>query len=159
MLDNRRTFSIIFGILFVLCMASTALAQQEQQPDSALSESQVIKIIEAIHESENRMREYVDKKFGELDKKIDGLDDRFDELSEDVAFINGQLTIIKWGITIFGAPLLVGLIIYFVQNRKQKANVTADVAAKVAAENRDESDEDFIQRSLRDNQPSESELA
>jgi hypothetical protein len=50
-----------------------------------------MQIIDRIDKSEEKLRDHVDKKFGELDKKID-------ELNEDVAFINGQLTIIKWGI-------------------------------------------------------------
>ena len=87
------------------------------------------------------------------------LDKKFNQLSADVAFINGQLTIIKWSITIFGAPLLVGLIvgliIYYLQNRKQKANTTANVATEVPAESREESTENVIRRNLTDNQQSE----
>lgn len=171
-LNNRQSFISIFGFFFVLFVVSTALGQQ---PDSALPQSQADKIIEKIdqleknmlkgmHELELKMRDHVDKKFGELDKKIDELDDRLDKLSEDVAFINGQLTNIKWVIAIFGAPLLVsivaGIVVIIVQNnlsRKNDTKVVSNAAAETTTENRDESDEGLIQDILRDSELSESE--
>ena len=153
MLNVRTTLWLIFGILFIFSISFTAFAQQEQQP-AALSQSQFMQLLNKIDESEDRMRSHVDKKFDELDKKFDELDRKFDKLSTDVAYINGQLTIIKWSITIFGAPLLIALIIYYLQNRKQKANTTADVATKVPAESREVSDENNRQRNSIDNQQS-----
>ena len=91
MLNVRGMLCGIFGIFFVLCLTAVVWGQQVQQSDSALSQSQFMQIIDRIDKSEEKLRDHVDKKFGELDKKID-------ELNEDVAFINGQLTIIKWGI-------------------------------------------------------------
>lgn len=155
MLNVWATLWHIFGILFIFSISFTAFAQQEQQSGAALSQSQFMQILDKIDESEDKMRKHVDDKFDELDKKFDELDDKFDKLSTDVAFINGQLTIIKWSITIFGAPLLVGLIIYYFQNRKKMANTTADVVTKVAAEGKEESAENVIRRNLIDNQESE----
>ena len=159
MLNVRLTLLSIFGILFIFSISFTTFAQQEQQSDAALSQSQFVQIIDRIDKSKEEIRKHVDEKFDRLDKKIDEkfseLDKKIDELNEDVAFINGQLTIIKWSITIFGAPLLVGLIIYYLQNRKKKANTTTDVATKVPAESREESDEDIGRGNLTDNQQSE----
>ena len=158
MLNVRTTLWLIFGILFIFSISFTAFAQQEQQAGTALSQSQFEKLLEKIEESEDKMRSHVDKKFDELDEKFDEkfgkLDEKFDKLSTDVAFINGQLTIIKWSITIFGAPLLIGLIIYYLQNRKSKINTTTDVATKVPTESREESDENNRQRNSIDNQQS-----
>ena len=157
MMSNIQvTLRRIFGILFIFSITFTAFAQQEQQPAAALSQSQFMQIIDRIDKSEERMRKHVDEKFGELDKKIDKLDEKFEakfgeldnkfnQLSADVAFINGQLTIIKWSITIFGAPLFVGLIIYYLQNRKKTGSTIADVATK-AAESKEESDEGIMRR-------------
>ena len=117
MLNVRATLWSVFGILFIFSIPFTAFAQQEQQAGAVLSQSQFEKLLDKIDESEDEIRKHVDEKFDKLDKKFDELDEKFDELSTDVAFINGQLTIIKWSITIFGAPLLVGLIIYYFQNR------------------------------------------
>ncbi len=155
MLNVRATLWRIFGILFIFSLTLTAFAQQEQQSDAALSQSQFMQILDKIDASEDRMRKHVDEKFGELDKKFDELDEKVDKLSTDVAFINGQLTIIKWIITIFGAPLLVGLIIYYLQNRKKTVNTAANVATKVPAESGEESAENVIRRNLTDDQQSE----
>ena len=170
MLNVRTTLWLIFGILFIFSISFTAFAQQEQQPAAVLSQSQFIQLLDRIDKSKEEMRKHVDEKFNELDKKFDkkfdaldkkfdALDTKFDKLSTDVAYINGQLTIIKWSITIFGAPLLIALIIYYLQNRKQKANTTADGSTKVDTESREESDEGVIRRNLIDNQPSETGIA
>ena len=159
MLNGRVMLWSIFGVLFIFSIAFTAYAQQEQQSDAALSQSQFMQIIDRIDKSKEEIREHVDERFEKLDKKIDEkfgeLDKKIDELNTDVAFINGQLTVIKWSITIFGAPLLVGLLIYSLQNRKKTVNTTADVATKIPAESREESDKDVIRRNLTDDQQSE----
>ncbi len=167
MLNVRTPLSSIFGILFIFSISFSAFAQQEQRSSAPLSQSQFMQLLDRIDKSEEEMRKHVDEKFdkldkkfdakfGELDKKFDELDEKFDKLSTDVAFINGQLTIIKWSITIFGAPLLVGLIIYYLQNRKKRVNTTANVETKVPAEGKEGSDEGIRQRILRDNKPSTS---
>lgn len=168
MLNARRTFLGIFGILFIV---SAAFAQQD---DSALTQSQFEKILEKIDESEKetlkgmhelelKMREHIDKKIAEVNTNIT-------ELKEDVANIKGQLTIIKWGITVFGAPLLIGIVVIIVQNylsRKNDGKIVSEAAAEAdskadseptseaTTENREESDEDFIQDTLRDSKLSE----
>ena len=155
---NQRTLGSVIGILLVLFMASASFAQQ---PDAGLTQSQFMQIIDRIDKVEENMRDYVDTKFGELDKRIDELDkkfgEKFEKLSTDVAYINGQLNSIKWGLTIFVAPLLVsivaGMVVIIVQNNisgKREAKVASEVAAEVAAkvateiltQNRVELDED-----------------
>ena len=76
-------------------MGSTALGQQS---DSALSQSQSDKIIEkidqleknmlkGIHELELKMRDHVDKKFGELDtQKLMTLGQNFTNLTKKLLF-------------------------------------------------------------------------
>ena len=163
MLNVRATLWSVFGILFIFSIAFTAFAQEEQKSDTVLSQSQFMQIIDRIDKSKEETRKHVDERFEKLDKKIDEkfgeLDKKIDELNTDVAFINGQLTIIKWSITIFGAPLLVGLLIYYLQNRKKKSDTIADVATKVPAENKEESDANIKRKNLMDNQQSESEFA
>ena len=141
MLNVRGTLWCILGILFVILITSAAFAQQEQQPDSALTQSQADKIIEKIneletnmlkgmHELETNMRDHVDKKIAEVNTNIT-------ELKEDVANIKGQLTIIKWGITVFGAPLLIGIVVIIVQNhfsRKNNAKIVSEDAAEATSE-------------------------
>ena len=103
MLNVRATLWGIFGILFILSIPFTAFAQQEQQSDAALSQSQFEKILDKIDESEDEMRSHVDKKFDELDEKFDELDEKFDELDEkvaeiktDVAVLNARLNLLQW---------------------------------------------------------------
>lgn len=115
MLNVRATLWCISGILFIFSLTFTAFAQQEQQSDAALSQSQFMQILEKIDESEDRMRSHVDKKFNELDKKFDEkfgeLDDKFDELDKQVAVLNTKVNIliaIIVGIfTLIVAPILV----------------------------------------------------
>ena len=71
---------------------------------------------EKMSQLETNMRTHVDEKVSELSKDIN-------LLRSEVTYINGQLSIIKWAIIIFGAPILVGFIINYLQNRKNKAKV------------------------------------
>lgn len=89
-------------------------------------------------ELESRMRDHVDDKISALSTDIN-------TLRQDVAFINGQLSIIKWVLTIIGGPLLVviiGVLVnnYF-QNRRDKNSVTVQSGAK---ENTDHTDTDIL---------------
>ena len=147
------TFWSIFGILFIFSITFTAYAQQEQQP-AALSQSQFEKILEKIDESEDEMRTHVDKKFDELDKKFDEkfgeLDEKFGELDKQVAVLNTKVNIliaIIVGIfTLVVAPILV---LMFRDRLNQRNSV------EIAAEGREESDENVIRRNLKDNQQSQ----
>ena len=154
MMSNiRATLRSIFGILFILSITFTAYAQQEQQP-AALSQSQFEKILEKIEESEDEMRTHVDKKFNELDKKFDEkfgeLDEKFDELDKQVAVLNTKVNIliaIVVGIfTLIVAPILVLML----RDRLNQRN-----SVEIAAESREESDENVIRRNLKDNQQSQ----
>ena len=104
MLNVRATLWRIFGILFIFSISFPAFAQQEQQSDAALSQSQFMQILDKIDESEDRMRSYIDKKFDELDKK-------FDELDKQVAILNTKVNILIASIvgifTFIVAPILV----------------------------------------------------
>ena len=157
MLNVRATLWRIFGILFIFFITVTAFAQQEQQSDAALSQSQFMQILNKIDESENRMRSHVDNKFDELNKKFDELDkkfgeleDKFDELDKQVAVLNTKVNIliaIIVGIfTLVVAPILVLMLRDHLNQRNR---------VKIAAESKEEPDEGIMQRILRDNRPSE----
>ncbi len=145
MLNVRRTFWSIFGILFIFLIVSAAFAQQEQQPDSALSQSQFMQIIDRIDKSEEKLRDHVDKKFGELDKKIDGLDKKIDglevkfhELDKKVALVDLKANILigVFGviITLVVIPILVPVLKQIVLNRlnsRKNNKVSSDPQAEV----------------------------
>ena len=115
MLNVRATLWCISGILFIFSLTFTAFAQQEQQSDAALSQSQFMQILEKIDESEDRMRSHVDKKFDEFDKKFGELDEKFDELDKQVdkqvavlnTKVNILIAIIVGIFTLIVAPILV----------------------------------------------------
>ena len=157
MLNVRATLWGIFGILFILSIPFTAFAQQEQQSDAALSQSQFEKILDKIDESEDEMRSHVDKKFDELDEKFDELDEKVAEIKTDVAVLNARLNLLQWVIAIIGAPFLISIIVLFVQMRLNQRN-SAERVSEVSAESKEKSDEDVIRRNLIDNQQSESEF-
>lgn len=147
MMSNiQATLRSIFGILFILSITFTAYGQQKQQP-AALSQSQFEKILEKIEESEDEMRSHVDKKFGELD-------DKFDELDKQVAVLNTKVNIliaIIVGIfTLIVAPILVLMF----RDRLTQRNTD-----EIAAESREESDENTERGNLADNKPPGAEIA
>ncbi|MDE0397057.1 MAG: hypothetical protein OXL96_04555 [Candidatus Poribacteria bacterium] len=165
MLNTQATLRSIFGILFILSITFTAFAQQEQQSDAALSQSQFMQILNKIDESEDRMRSHVDnkfnelntkfdEKFGELDKKFGELDDKFDELDKQVAVLNTKVNIliaIIVGIfTLVVAPILVLMF---------RDRLTQRNTAEIAAESREESDENTERGNLADNKPPGAEIA
>ena len=150
MMSNiRATLRSIFGILFILSITFTAYAQQEQQP-AALSQSQFEKILEKIEKSEDEMRTHVDKKFNELGEKFGKLDEKFDELDKQVAVLNTKVNIliaIIVGIfTLIVAPILVLMLRDHLNQRN---------SVEIAAESREESDENVIRRNLTDDQQSQ----
>ncbi len=147
MLNVRATLWRIFGIPFIFSPTFTAFAQQEQQSDAALSQSQFMQILDKIDASEDRMRKHVDEKFGELDEKVD-------EIKTDAAVLNARVNLLQWMIAIIGAPFLISIIVLFVQIRLNQKN-SAEIVSEVATESREESDEGIMQRILRDNRPSE----
>lgn len=149
MLYKRRTILFVFVILFVSYMYSVGFAQSGQGSDSSLSGSQYIDLIKEIRQLDTNMT----KNMGELeskmrdhvDGKISALSTDINNLRQDVAFINGQLSIIKWTLTIIGGPLLVviiGVLVnnYF-QNRRNKNNVVPQSDVK---ENTDNTDTDIL---------------
>jgi tetratricopeptide (TPR) repeat protein len=135
MLKSRQTFNIIFRIFFVLFIASTAFAQQEQQSDSALPQSQFMQIIDRIDKVEDNMRDHVDKKIGELDKKIDAnykeLNTKFHELDKKVAVLRSDVdklfTIIVTIAVAVGAHLLIFIGSHIYSYWRNKTNVVPNV--------------------------------
>ena len=85
---NPHILSNILGLFFALFMVSTAVGQQ---PDSALSQSQFMQIIDRIDKVEERMRKHVDEKFDKLNTKIDDLDTKFHELDKKVAVLRSDV--------------------------------------------------------------------
>ncbi len=69
------------------------------------------------------MRDHVDKKISEVNTDLK-------DLQDDVAFMKGMFTTIRGITTTFGGPLLVGIligiIINYIQNRKNKAKVNTE---------------------------------
>ncbi len=167
MVLNARKMT--YGIFFILLISSitvTSFAQQEQQSDSALSRSQFMQIIDRIDKSEENMRNHFDKKFGELDKKIDDLETKFHELDKKVAVLRSDVdklfTIIIAVAVAVGAHLLIfiGSHIYTYWRNKTNvdANVSSQLATKVASEGRNNTKAEIIRRHLRDKEPSESDV-
>ena len=136
------TFLCLFLILFLFTMHAEVLAQPNQSSDAEL----YIKLLEEIRkldtkisqletkmtekisqletkmtrnmsQLETNLQTHVDKKFSELNNEVT-------EVKSDVSYINGQLSIIKWVVTIVGAPILVAMVINFFQDRRTKAKVT-----------------------------------
>ncbi len=122
MFNQRRTILCIIAIFFIINMCSVGIAQSGQKSDSALSGSQYNDLIKVIHQLDKNMTKNISdldksmtENMGELENRMrDHVDDRISALRtdinnvrQDVAFINGQLSIIKWSLTIFGGPLLV----------------------------------------------------
>ena len=154
MLNVRATLWRIFGILFIFSLTFTAFAQQEQQSNAALSQSQFMQILDKIDESEDRMRSHVDKKFDELDKKFDEkfgeLDDKFDELDKQVAVLNTKVNILIAIIVGIFTLIIAPILVLMLRDHLNQRN-----SVEIAAESREESDEGIMQRILRDNRPSE----
>lgn len=159
MLNVRAMLWRIFGILFIFSLTFTAFAQQEQQSDAALSQSQFMQIIDRIDKSEDRMRKHVDEKFDALDEKFDALETKFHELDKKVAVIRSDVdklfTIIMAIAGAVGLHLLIFVSSHIYSYWRNKTNI----ASKAAAESREESDENTRRGNLTDNRPSESEFA
>ena len=118
MFNTGGTLWRIFIFLFVLSITSSVLAQSPKS-NSSLSESDIIKIIDRIHESEKTMikevkglettmRNYTDTKFEKLDTKLN-------TINTEIAVINANIGSIKLFVTIFGAPVLVSIVILALQ--------------------------------------------
>ena len=127
MRNKHTTRLCIISILFLLSIYSDVHAQSGQSSDTLLTESQYVKVLEEIRKIdtkisklETNLRTHVNEKVAELSKEIN-------EVRSDVAYINGQLSLIKWVVTIIGGPILVGIIIlligYYIQNSKNKTTV------------------------------------
>lgn len=138
MLNQHRRLLWIFVYLSFFSVYSDGLAQSGQNADTGLSESRYVKLIDEIRkldtkmaqletkitqkitQTETNLRIYVDEKTSELSKEIN-------QVRTDVAYINGQLSLLKWVVTIIGAPILVGFIMLYFQNRKNKYSIESKV--------------------------------
>lgn len=136
MLKVHRILWSIFGILFVLSIAA-AFAQQDQQADSTLSQSQLMQIIDRIDKSEEKLRDHIDKKFGELDKKIDSnykeLNTKFHELDKKVAVLRSDVdklfTLIIAIAVAVGAHLLIFIGAHIYTYWRNKTNIVPKVVS------------------------------
>ncbi len=72
-----------FMVIFVLCLTPIAYGQEK------IPESQAMIIIEKMHELENRLRDYIDKKFTEQNKKFTEQNKNIADLGKEVA-VNGK---------------------------------------------------------------------
>ena len=119
MFNTGGTLWRIFIFLFVLSITSSVLAQSPKSNNSSLLESDIIKIIDRIHESEKTMikemktlettmRNYTDTKFEKLDTKLN-------TINTEIAVLNANIGSLKWFITIFCAPVLVAIVILALQ--------------------------------------------
>ena len=159
MVNMRGILWGVFGILFMLSIASTALGQQS---DSALTQSQFMQIIDRIDKAEESMRDHVDKKFGELDTKIDDLNTKFHELDKKVAVLRSDVdklfTIIIGIALAVGAHLLIFIGSHIYSYWRNKANLVPKVAAEVVTERQRESDTSLGKASSIDTTQSDSSL-
>lgn len=134
MVLNAR--KVTYGVFFIFLISSitvTSFAQQEQQSDSALSQSQFMQIIDRIDKSEEKLRDHIDKKFGELDKKIDDLETKFHELDKKVAVLRSDVdklfTIIIPIAVAVGAHLLILIGSHIYTYWRNKTNVLTNVVS------------------------------
>lgn len=81
--------AICLGVLCVLFISSTVLAQSQSTTDT---------IIEKIYESERRVSDHVDKKVEGIDTKISDVNTKVGALSTDVAVNKTNITNITEGI-------------------------------------------------------------
>ena len=134
MLNQPRILLRLFLIFFLFSMHSDVIAQNQ---DTELSESRYIKLLEEIRKLDTKMAERIGEqntkmaeKLGNLDtelrkhvdEKIDEVNDEIKTLRDDIAFMKGMFTTIQGITTIFGGPILVGIliamIVNYIQNRK-----------------------------------------
>ena len=123
MLNQPRILLRLFLIFFLFSMHSDGIAQN---PDTELSESRYIKLLEEIRKLDTKMAERIGEqntkmaeKLGNLDtelrkhvdEKIDEMNDEIKTLRDDIAFMKGMFTTIQGITTIFGGPILVGILI------------------------------------------------
>ena len=126
MLNQHKTLFWIFIFLLVFAIFPDAYAQTRQNSDTGLSESQYTKLLEEIRkldtkiaQTETNLRTHIDEKTSELSKEIN-------QVRTDVAYIKGQMSLVKWVVAIIGAPILVGTIINYFQNRKNKTEADTE---------------------------------
>lgn len=155
MLTARGMLLGIFGILFI---ASTAFAQQEQQSDSALSQSQFMQIIDRIDKAEENMRKHVDDKFDKLETKIDDLETKFHELDKKVAVLRSDVDKLFAIIITIAVAVGVHLLIFIGSHIYSYWRNKTDVIPKVIPENREESDASLEKASFLDTAQSDSLL-
>ena len=86
MLNGR---AICLGVLWVLFIASTVLAQSQSATET---------IIDRIYQSEGKVREHVDKKVEGIDTKISAVDTKVDNLSTTVGTLSTDVAVNKTNI-------------------------------------------------------------
>jgi len=138
MLNQRAPLLCVFGIFFVFFIYTIGFAQSGQRSNSALSTSQYVELIKEIRQLDTNMTKNISelesKMRDHVDDKVSALSTDINNLRNDVAFINGQLSIIKWALTIIGGPLLLiiigAMVKNYLQNRRNKNNVATQSRGK-----------------------------
>jgi len=123
MLNIRIILSWIYGILFILSITSIAWGQQDQQVNTALSESETIKIIREIHDLEKSLTKEVHDLDTKLLKEIHNLEIKMrDHVDKKISGSTTTLIVIMAGI---GIPVILHFLkltfpgMYFWQNKKK----------------------------------------
>lgn len=123
MLNIRITLTWIFGVLFLLSITSITLGQQNQQINTALSESETIKIIREIHELEKNLIKEVHNLDTKILKEIHGLEIKMRDHVDNKINTVIILTITVLGV--IGVPVILHFLkltfpgIYFWQKKKK----------------------------------------
>lgn len=126
MLKLRITLSGIFGILFILSITSIAWGQQDQQVNTALSESETIKIIREIHELEKNLIKEVHDLDTKILKEIHGLELKMRDHVDKK--INNNIIITITVLGVIGVPVILHFLkltfpgIYFWRKKKKDAS-------------------------------------
>ncbi|MDE0316622.1 MAG: hypothetical protein OXM61_17185 [Candidatus Poribacteria bacterium] len=123
MMNVRINISGIMGMLFIFSLTSTGLAQESQQSDSSLSESDTVMLIKEIHN---------------LDTKLTG---NFHTLDKNLGILNLKTNFLLGILTVIAVPIVVSFLSTYLQNRLSNRNnaqlvseITSRVIAQISAE-------------------------
>ncbi len=149
MSNVRRSLLSVIGILFVFCITVVSFAQQDQQSDSVPIDSQV---------KQDPLKE--------INETLKELSDNYHKLDKQIGDLNTKVTFLLWAFGLFFTVIVLPVIVKYWRDTLSKqsstevvSRVAAEKATKASTENKEESDEELMQRNLRENRPSESKRA
>ncbi len=134
--------AVLLGLCCLFLCVSDGMGQTE-------SEAQTVSIIKEIHESERKLRDLMDQRFGAVDQKFDTLDERVDRLEKEmvqfqgkldiidnrVSDLRGTLNLILGGIVTLIVSLVLSLIGYLTKPLWQRKTDTAIAARQKSDDN------------------------